>query len=346
VHGPSALFRLLGDSTRLRLLRILAQDRFNVSELTGILGAAQSNISRHLSLLKDARLIVEARESGFVYYRLADDARSNGQAALWALLDAQFAGAADDSLVQQDDARLQEVLRLRKEDFDTHGDVRQLVPGRSWAAWSRALGHLLPALDVADIGCGEGYLTIEAAAWARLVIGVDRSDEVLERAKALATRRRVTNVEWKKGDLTRLPLRDESLDVALLSQALHHANDPERAMAEAARVLRPGGRLLLLDLKAHNQAWVKQRFGDQHLGFTPDELQLLTTSAGLAHVRIQVGAAKTGDPFTVLVASAVKPSRRPATNLERRPTRHTTRPPLTTRGASPATLPKVPHDHD
>jgi ArsR family transcriptional regulator len=317
MQGPSALFRLLGDSTRLRLLRLLAQDRFNVTELTGILGAAQSNVSRHLTLLKDARLVVESRESGFVYYRLADEARTTGQGALWALLDAQFTAAADDGLVQQDEARLQEVLRLRKEDFDTHGDARQLVPGRSWAAWSRALGHLLPALDVVDIGCGEGYLTLEAASWARQVIGVDRSEEVLERAKALAARRRVTNVEWKKGDLTRLPLRDGSADVALVSQALHHATDPERAVTEAARVLRPGGRLLVLDLKAHAQSWVKQRFGDQRLGFTQDELKTLLTGAGLGHTRVQVGAAKTGDPFTVLVASAVKPAPRPAATLDR-----------------------------
>ena len=336
MQAPSALFRLLGDPTRLRLLRILAQDRFNVSELTGILGAAQSNVSRHLTLLKDARLVAESRESGFVYYRLADDARTNGQAQLWALLDAQFAGEAEDKLVQQDDARLQEVLRLRKEDFDTHGDVRQLVPGRSWAAWSRALAHLLPALDVADVGCGEGYLTIEAASWARQVIGVDRSDEVLERAKALAARRKVTNVEWRKGDLTRLPLRDESLDVVLLSQALHHANDPERAMAEAARVLRPGGRVLILDLRAHSQDWVKQRFGDQRLGFTQDELRALLTGAGLSHARVQVGAAKTGDPFTVLIASAVKPAPRPATNLDRRTGRDHARPSLTSRGAGQA----------
>lgn len=332
MQGPSSLFRLLGDPTRLRLLRILAQDRFNVTELTGILGAAQSNVSRHLTLLKDARLVAESRESGFVYYRLADDARSNGQAPLWAFLDAQFTAAADDRMVQQDDARLQEVLRLRKEDFDTHGDARQLIPGRSWAAWSRALGHLIAPLDVADIGCGEGYLTIEAAAWARHVIGVDRSDEVLERAKALAARRRVTNVEWKKGDLLRLPLRDDSLDVALLSQALHHASDPERAMAEAVRVLKPGGRALILDLRSHTQDWVRQRFGDQRLGFTQDELKTLLTTAGLGHARVQVGAAKAGDPFTVLVASAVKPLPRPATNLDNRPGRHPARASSTGRG--------------
>lgn len=331
MQGPSALFRLLGDPTRLRLLRMLSRDRFNVTELTGILGAAQSNVSRHLTLLKDARLIAESRESGYVYYRLADAARTNGQAPLWALLDAQFAGEVDDPNVQQDDARLQEVLRLRKEDFDTHGDRRQLVPGRSWAAWSRALAHLLPALDVADIGCGEGYLTIEAATWARHVVGIDRSDEVLERAKALATRRKVTNVEWKKGDLTRLPLRDESLDVVLLSQALHHANDPERAIAEAARVLRPGGRVVILDLRAHSQDWVRRRFGDQRLGFTSDELRDLLTGAGLTHVRVQVGAAKTGDPFTVLIASASKPLPRPATSLDSRPRRGLSRASLTSR---------------
>lgn len=321
MQASSTLFRLLGDPTRLRLLRILAQDRFNVTELTGILGAAQSNISRHLTLLKDARLVAESRESGFVYYRLADEARGATQAPLWTLLDAHFALAAEDRLVQQDDARLQEVLRLRKEDFDTHGDARQLVPGRSWAAWARALGHLLPPLEVVDIGCGEGYLTIEAAAWAKHVVGVDRSDEVLERARALAARRRVTNIEWKKGDLGRLPLRDASLDVALLSQALHHANDPERAVAEAARVLRPGGRMLVLDLRAHTQDWVRQRFGDQRLGFTQDELRSLLTGAGLGQIRIQVGAAKAGDPFTVLIASAVKPLPRPATDLDGRPGR-------------------------
>src|SRR5436190_23104047 len=131
MQRTSTLFRLLGDITRLRLLRLLAQDRFNVSELTGILGVAQSGVSRHLGLLKDAGLVVEEREAGFVYYRIAEDGRANGHASLWALLDTHFSTAAEDRAVREDEARLKEVLRHRKEHFDTHGDARQLVPGRS-----------------------------------------------------------------------------------------------------------------------------------------------------------------------------------------------------------------------
>ena len=306
MKSASGLFKLLADGTRLRLLRVLAQDRFNVSELTGILGVAQSGVSRHLGLLKEAGLVTEEREAGYVYCRLADEGRTNGQGPLRALLEAQFAALADDRAVREDEARLQEVLRHRKENFETHGDVRQLVPGRSWAAWARALGHLLPPLDVADIGCGDGYLTLEMARWARTAVGIDRSERVLTRAKALAARRRVTSVQWSKGDLSRLPLRDASVDVALLSQALHHAANPESAVAEAVRILRPGGCLLVLDLREHDQSWVRTRFGDQRLGFTDADLEQLLQGAGLRDVRAQVGARHAGDPFVVLIASGVK----------------------------------------
>jgi ArsR family transcriptional regulator len=251
------------------------------------------------------------RDGGFSYYRLAPALDANGDGALATMLREQFERSADDAAVRADEARLQEVLRVRKENFDAHAgpdtrDARQLVPGRSWAAWSRALGLLMPPLKVADLGCGEGYLTIEAARWASRVVAVDRSAVVLKRARALAERRRVANVVWKKGELEKLPLGDASVDVAMLSQALHHAVDPARAVAEAARVTVPGGRVLVLDLRAHHEEWVRAKLGDRRLGFDDDELRRMLISAGLEHVKTGVGAKKAGDPFTVLIASGVK----------------------------------------
>src|SRR5215470_6993975 len=212
MREASTLYRLLGDEARLRLLRILRRERLNVTELTGILGLAQSGVSRHLGLLKEAGFVVEEKDAGYTYYRVSPANAEDGN-RVWAALADQFDQAAGDPAVRADEARLQEVLRLRKENFDTHTgadtrDARQLVPGRSWAAWSRAIGLLLPPLKVADIGCGEGYLTIEAARWASRVIAVDRSDVVLQRARALARRRRVANVIWKKGELDKLPIKD------------------------------------------------------------------------------------------------------------------------------------------
>ena len=241
----AAFFRSLADPTRLRLLRLLAIDRFNVSELTRALALAQSGVSRHLGFLREAGLVTEEREAGFVYYRVNRDGPA--AAPLWPLLEAEFARGAGDRTVREDDIRLQDVLRQRRESFDAHADPRLFVPGRSWAAWARALGHLLPPLDVADIGCGDGYLTVEVAAWAGSVVAIDRSDDVLERARALGARRRITNVDWKKGDLARLPLREQSIDLALFSQSLRHASEPERAVADAARVLRPDGTLLIIE---------------------------------------------------------------------------------------------------
>ncbi len=314
MKSASALYRLLGDEARLRLLRVLARERLNVTELTGILGLAQSGVSRHLGLLKDAGLVVEEKDAGFTYYRVAPDGGDDaGVGTVWTLLEPQFDRATDDPAVRADEARLQEVLRLRKENFEKHGspdarDARQFVPGRSWAAWSRALGLLLPPLKVADLGCGEGYLTVEAARWARRVIAVDRSDAVLTRARGLARRRRVSNVIWKRGELEKLPVADAAVDVALLSQALHHAHNPARAVAEAARVTVPGGRVLVLDLRTHEEDWVRTKLGDRRLGFDDDELRRMLAGAGLRDVKVGVGARRTGDPFTVLVASGVKPT--------------------------------------
>jgi len=307
MQRAASLFRVLADSTRLRLLRVLSHDRFNVSELTAIVAVAQSSVSRHLALLKDAALVHEQREGGFVYYRLRDpDAATS---PLLTVLANEFAAGAEDRTAAADAVRMQEVLRRRREEFDPGADPRQIAPGRSWAAWARALGHLLPAIDVADIGCGEGFLALEIARWARHVTGIDRSDDVLERAKALSERRQVTNVTWRKGDLARMPLRDESIDLAVFSQSLRYATDPERALAETSRILRPGGRVLILDLKEHDQTWVQARFGDRRAGFAPGELEGILQGAGFRAVRLTTGARQTGNPFVVLIASGTWPPR-------------------------------------
>ena len=313
VSEPATLYRLLSDEVRLRLLRLLASERLNVSELTAVLGIAQSGVSRHVGLLKDAGLISEQKEAGYTYLKITEDLRAgrDGFGPLWLLLESQFKNMGRSPAGREDDARLQEVMRLRKENFEAHAgpDARrsqQLVPGKSWAAWARALGHLLPPVDVADLGCGDGYLTIEAARWARRVIAVDRSADVLARARELAARRRVRNITWKRGEIERVPLPDASVDVALLSQALHHASEPGVALAEAARILKPGGRLLVLDLRSHEEQWVRTRLGDKRLGFDDDELKGLMKDAGLSDVKVTVGSRKTGDPFTVLIASGTK----------------------------------------
>jgi ArsR family transcriptional regulator len=316
LQGPS-LFRLLGDDARLRILRLLAAERLNVSELTGILGLAQSGVSRHLGMLKEAGLIVEQREGVYSWYRLAPRLQEadNGFGPLWPLLQAQFEQTAGTPDGRADDAKLEEVRRLRKENFEQHSGPdareRQLVPGRSWAAWARALGHLLPAWRVADLGCGDGYLTIEASRWASRVIAIDRSKPVLERARALARRRGVRNITWRQGEIERTPLRDGSVDLAILSQALHHAADPAAAIAEAARIVLPGGRVVVLDLREHDQEWVTERLGDRWRGFADAALARLLKQAGLSGVNVSVGARRAGDPFTVLIASGVKPPARP-----------------------------------
>ena len=327
VHGAAkaaGLFRLLGDDVRLRILRLLDGERLNVTELTSILGIAQSGVSRHLGLLKDAGLVEERRDAGFTFFRLAPGLQggTNGFGPVWPLLRAHFDALASTDEGRADDARLEEVRRVRKENFDDHGadgERGQIVPGRSWAAWARALGHLLPPLVVADLGCGDGYLTVELSRFAKRVIAVDRSEAALARARERVERlvrrspgeggRRLNNVEWKRGELEKLPLKDAIVDVALLSQVLHHASAPEKAMSEAVRVLKPGGRVLVLELRGHQEQWVRERLGDKWLGFDDEELKQLLENAGLTGVKVTVGARRARDPFTVLIASGTKGKR-------------------------------------
>ncbi len=168
------------------------------------------------------------------------------------------------------------------------------------------MGLLLPDLVVADLGCGDGHLTLEMAGWASRVIGVDQSRDVLARARALARRQGIKNIEWKRGEIEDLPLAEASVDLAVLSQSLHHAVDPPTALGEAFRVVRTGGRVLVLELEAHDQTWVTDRLGDRWLGFTPAGLTRLMQDVGWQDIDVRSGLE--GSPFGVVVAAGHKPA--------------------------------------
>lgn len=303
-------FRLLGEPVRLRILRLLARERLVVSELVRILGLAQSGVSRHVRLLREGGFVREDKDGGWTWLAL-DAGGPEGLGAAWPTLRRGFGQAVDE---HGDDARLQVVLRERDERRIGwgRGAGGRAEPGRSWAAWARALGHLLPPLEVADLGCGDGALTLEIARWAGRVVAVDPDPITLDRARAAATGAGGADVTWTRADLGALPFGDASFDLALLSQVLHGLEDPRAAVVEAARITRPGGTVLVLDLLPHDESWVVERLGHRRLGIAGDDACAWLKEAGLAPVRWEEAARRRGNPFTVLVASGKKPARRGA----------------------------------
>jgi ArsR family transcriptional regulator len=290
-------FRALGDPTRLRILRLLAENSLNVSELVSLIGVGQSSVSHHLTKLKGLGLIREERQGGFSYHSLA----ITESAQLWPLI--RLAKGAPDE--HGDLARLTELLRHRE---DVHSlNEKLLEPGQSWALWASALGSLLPPLDVVDFGCGTGVLTVELARWARSVIAIDRSGSALVSARAEARRLGLTNITFLEADLQALPLPDASVDLVVASQSLHHVDSVEGVLAEGARLLRPGGRMVVLELLPHDEQWVRTRIGHRHLGFDPQTLETAMKRAGLGPPVLVPGPRAASSPFKAFLLTAARP---------------------------------------
>ncbi len=300
------VFKALGDEARLRILRAVEIAELSVAEIVTALKMPQSSVSRHLKPLRDSGLLETRRDGTSVFYRRGP-----------VFSDPTFAQMmseqlADLSAASRDRAAVDKVLEQRRREstefFDEiagrYGSLTQ--PGGGWQALAAALAAGFSGQAVADIGCGEGDLTLMLARFAKRVTAVDLSAQMLrvvqERSKEAGLSRRVT---VQKGDLEKLPLKAGSMDAVFVSQVLHHAARPGRALKEAARILKPGGRLVLLDLAQHDQEWTRDEWADQWLGFDERELRGWLKDAGL---KIDVFRTLDGpEPaFSVLMSVAVK----------------------------------------
>ncbi|HYO51752.1 metalloregulator ArsR/SmtB family transcription factor [Archangium sp.] len=292
----SQSFRALGDPTRLRILRLMARAPLNVSELVSLVGVAQSSVSHHLGKLKGLGLIREERQAGFTYYSLAlgpEDTR-------WPLI--RMAREAADE--EGDLARLEDLLRQR-EDRQALNE-RLLEPGQSWFLWAGALASLLPPLDVADFGCGTGVLSVSIARWASRVWAIDQSQAALAQARERAAREGRSNITFLCEDLHRLSLPPGQRDLVVISQSLHHMESPPTVLAEAARLLKPGGKLVLLELMPHDERWVLERLGHRHLGFSPETLEGSLREVGFGSLTRETHAREGTSPFRVFLLTGVK----------------------------------------
>jgi ubiquinone/menaquinone biosynthesis C-methylase UbiE/DNA-binding transcriptional ArsR family regulator len=289
--------RILGDTNRLRMVLLLAREELSVAELQEILGMGQSTISTHLAQLKHAGLVEDRRTGKNIWYRFKEESGVSG------LLDLLQQATNEIPEGKHDQAALELILRKRQDKTraffdDMAGRLgREYVPGRSWQSIAVALLQLVPPLVIADLGAGEGAFSVLLAQRAQQVIAVDNSDKMVELGSALARKQGVTALEYRKGDLEAVPIADGAVDLALFSQSLHHAIHPERAIAEAWRILKPGGRITVLDLLQHRFAEARELYADVWLGFSEVQLESLLGSAGFGNVYTAVVHKETEAPF-------------------------------------------------
>ena len=302
----------LADATRSRMLLLLERNELTVSELCAVLQLPQSTVSRHLKTLSDAGWVSSRREGTSRFYALALDDREPSTRRLWSLLREQVSATPG---ADQDARRLKGVLGRRQsksqEFFESAAGqwdrLRQEMFGRS--SQLQALPAFLDdRWTVGDLGCGTGQVAAALAPFVSRVIAVDRSADMLQAARRRV--RETTNVEVRRGDLEALPIADEELDAATLLLVLHHLPDPAAALREAARVLKPGGRLVISDMLPHDREDYRHQMGHVWLGWSEDQLRRLLAAAGFDSVRLVPLAA---DPDAkgpaLFVASAVKAHR-------------------------------------
>jgi ubiquinone/menaquinone biosynthesis C-methylase UbiE len=304
--------RLLADPNRMRIALLLEREELSVAELQEIMGMGQSTLSTHLSQLKSCGVVEDRRAGKNILYRLK--IKDGEDARLFAQLMQLLGGAAVQVPEADQDREALELVRKKRQDrvreyFDAMAGKfgKHYLPGRSWKGLAETFLMLMPPLVIADLGAGEGVVAQLLARRAREVIAVDSSARMVEFGSELAKRHGVKNLRYRRGDLEALPLGDKSVDIALFSQSLHHAAHPDRALAEAFRILRPAGRVVILDLAKHGFEEAREMYADLWLGFTPVELRRLLACAGFSGtVTVKVHRESKAPYFETILAVADK----------------------------------------
>lgn len=302
------LFKSLADATRLRLLHLLAHGEFTVQELTAILGMGQSRISRHLKILHDAGLLAVSRQGTWSYYRIAP--QPGWTASFWQLLKPALASLDQGPADLRQMAKLcEERQRADREFFDRHA--------RQWDVMKQAALQLPPYRErllqllgggekLVEIGVGTGgLLPVLAETWQE-VVGIDHSRAMLDEATGQCRGIAAARIELRLGEMSHLPLPDAAADAVLMNMVLHHAPRPQQVLEEVARVLRPGGRLLIADLVRHQQDWTRELLADLWLGFAAEELQGWLCAAEFSETTNELIAAEPPQ-HGVLLVTARKP---------------------------------------
>lgn len=272
----------LADSTRARLLMVLEEQPLTVSELCDVLGLPQSTVSRHLKLLGDQGWLVKRREGTKHFYSVALHSLSDVERQVWDLVASDM---ANDSTARADRERITTVLAARRGPSEAYFEAT----GEAWTGVRRdlfggrfdllgLLGLLDPSWTVGDLGCGTGNVSASVAPFVDNVIAVDASGEMLTAARHTTTA--FDNVDLRPGALESLPIDDNTLDAATLFLVLHHVADPGAVIREAARVLKPGAPLLIVDMEPHDDEAMAQTMGHVWYGFGHDEIDRHLTNAG------------------------------------------------------------------
>jgi ubiquinone/menaquinone biosynthesis C-methylase UbiE/DNA-binding transcriptional ArsR family regulator len=301
--------KVLSDPTRVRLLALLRREELSVAELQEILGMAQSRISSQLALLRQADLVTDRREGKKAFYSLRPGLDPRQHTLILAACEA-VGGLPE---LQEDRENLDRILARRRQHSEAYFNLiagklgKNYCPGRSWEAIGHLALRLTPHITIADLGAGEGLISQLLARRAEQVWCIDNSPRMVEVGTELAAKNGLANLSYKLGDIEAVPLADNSVDLVILSQALHHANHPQRAVDEAHRILRSHGQVVILDLKEHGFEKARELYADVWLGFKESALHGFLKKAGFQQVEVATVSKETVEPhFETLLASAVK----------------------------------------